>query len=119
MIPPKVVNIKKVFGQATIYIGHGSEYANSFAHDKISRARKLKLFEDEWRMRLELAPTWWRPLLRRLGGQVLGCHCSPKPCHGDILRKLFVEQFMDGKIEVQDGQSLRGNTQAPGGEMGQ
>jgi len=33
--------------------------------------------------------------LPELKGKVLGCWCAPQPCHGNILRKLLVEQGIE------------------------
>jgi hypothetical protein len=31
--------------------------------------------------------------LKELRGKVLGCHCKPLPCHGDVLCRLMIDRF--------------------------
>lgn len=50
----------------------------------------LEAFETLMRRRLFHSADW-RASLRALGGKRLACWCSPGPCHGDVLVKLWGE----------------------------
>jgi hypothetical protein len=78
----RVVHCKKE--PYDIYIGRPSMWGNPFVvGDDFSRDEAIALYE-KWiatqPMLLGLLPT--------LKGKVLGCWCSPKPCHGEVLIKL-------------------------------
>lgn len=68
------------------YIGRGSPWGNPFLATEHGRERCLELFEEyAWR-RLQRDPSWLAPLV----GYDLLCFCSPKHCHGHILRRLVL-----------------------------
>ena len=81
-----------------IYIGrnlhkyvHGvpadaSKWGNPYTLVKFSRQESLSKFEDYARINL-----WCS--LDELAGKTLGCWCSPLPCHGHVLIKLYKEKF--------------------------
>lgn len=79
-----VVNIKN--DEYDIYIGRNSVYGdekwgNPFEIGKDgTRKEVIKLYKD-W--------LWQQPDLlidlMSLDGKVLGCHCKPKSCHGDVI----------------------------------
>lgn len=95
----KVVNIKS--GEKyDVYIGRPSEFGNPFTHIK-NRETKA---EHVVSTRKEAIQKYKEYLLNnpdlldkieQLRGKTLGCWCSPKACHGDIIieilntRKLF------------------------------
>lgn len=89
-----------------VYIGMGTPYGNRFAN-KIPRNQAVAEFERTWREALARpeygSSRYATNLLENLSGAVLLCHCAPKPCHGDVLIKLFKEVFHD-KLEVDDDQ---------------
>ena len=81
----KVVNIKNE--PYDIYIGRPSKWGNPFPISRAySRERSIQLYEDYIRHNPALILA-----LPELCGKVLGCHCKPKACHGDILIKLLKE----------------------------
>lgn len=105
MIVPVLKNLKAVKDQTLrkpIYIGLGSVYGNKFSQG-YPRHQAIVKFEQEWRDRLDspIWNLWYKNSLRDLNGATLLCHCAPKPCHGDVLIKLFKEVFRD-KLEVED-----------------
>ena len=100
--PPRVVRLRRKGGEVvqdcTLYIGRecrqggwsleASPWANPF---KVGRDGSI----DEVLAKYEAHVRGQRSLMERipeLAGQTLGCWCSPKPCHGDVLVKLFLEQ---------------------------
>lgn len=60
-----------------------------------TRKEVLKMFQ-EWLRSLMNNGIITSMELRNLAGKKLGCCCKPKPCHGDIIVKTFVE-FTNGK----------------------
>jgi hypothetical protein len=82
----RIVNINKE--KYDVYIGRPSIYANPF---KITRstisARRIVL--NEYRQHLEKHPEIVEKARRELTGKVLGCHCKPLDCHGDILIEMM------------------------------
>jgi hypothetical protein len=92
----KVVHCKKE--KYDVYIGRPSIWGNPYTHinDKktaaqfivSSREEAIEKYEDYLRNNKELLE-----LLPTLKDKILGCWCSPKPCHGDILIKLYNEYF--------------------------
>lgn len=82
-----------------IYIGRGSIWGNPFKIGKDgTRQQVIEKYEEYIRKNSELLQK-----LSFLEGKKLGCYCSPKPCHGDVLIKLLkerqgskiIEQFFD------------------------
>lgn len=79
-----VVNCKK--STYDVYIGRPSKWGNPFTigvhgnRKEVIEKYKLWIYEQP-------------DLLSSLGeleGKVLGCHCSPLPCHGDVLVDLIL-----------------------------
>ena len=68
-----------------VYIGRGSPYGNPFVIGQDGT-------REEVIAKYEKMVEAWPQLLQRvkteLRGKILGCHCSPKPCHGDILARI-------------------------------
>lgn len=88
----KVVHCKKE--PYDVYIGRGSIWGNPFSHKEgtkalyvvPSREEAIQKYEEWIKNKPELLSR-----LSELKGKTLGCWCSPKSCHGDVLIKL-VEQ---------------------------
>lgn len=96
LTPPTVVNIKSTPHE--IYIGLGSPWGNPYSQ-LFPRNQAIKSFEK--RLRTFIQDPGWRVELKALAGKTLGCHCSPQPCHGDIIVKLFLELYgIDGTMVV-------------------
>ena len=87
----QVVNIKN--SAYDIYIGRGSKWGNPFYMSKESdRAKVIELYEHYARQKFT------KTELQELVGKRLGCHCKPKPCHGDVLLKLIYEYELEKDI---------------------
>ena len=90
-----VVNVEDG-GNYDVYIGRGGLWGNPFRSK--DRNGNIEMYEKwvrgigflsfEQKRRAELIRR-----LHELRGKVLGCHCKPKTCHGDILVKLISELF--------------------------
>ena len=95
--PPTLVNLRSG-ASYDIYIGLGSPWGNRFLGDA-PRPKAIQLYET--RLRHLLNDPAWRVELKGLSGKVLGCHCAPLDCHGDVIIKLFNE-LQDGKIKTKE-----------------
>lgn len=85
---PTVVNVKSV--PHDVYIGLGSMWGNPYANT-MPRGAAIKAYEK--RLRRFMEDPGWRVELKALAGKKIGCHCSPQPCHGDVIVKIFLEFY--------------------------
>jgi hypothetical protein len=71
-----------------VYIGRPSRWGNPFnllnPRDEIERAAVLL----NYRAWLNSQPELIEAARRELRGKVLGCWCSPRACHGDVLAEI-------------------------------
>lgn len=89
----KVVHCKKEAHD--VYIGRPSKWGNPFSHlpgtkamyQVDTREDAIQMYEEWIKTQPELMNAIWE-----LKGKVLGCWCSPKPCHGDVLMRLANDQ---------------------------
>lgn len=95
---PKVVRLKRrggvVVQDCDVYIGREckmggwdlpeSKWANPFSVKKYTREIALQKYEEYILSTPSLLES-----LGELEGKRLGCWCSPEPCHGNIIIKLF------------------------------
>jgi len=87
-----VVHCKK--SKYDVYIGRGSKWGNPYSHLRESMAKwivanrqdAISMYEIWIKTQPELMAA-----LPELKGKVLGCWCSPKSCHGDVLARLANE----------------------------
>ena len=91
----KVVHCKK--SDYDVYIGRPTKWGNPFSHkeDTVAEFRVENRCEaiqryEKW---ILTQPHLIRSLIE-LKGKTLGCWCSPKPCHGNVLTKL-IERYVD------------------------
>lgn len=92
-----------------VYIGRPSIWGNPFTHDPKnlgdgtvlcdSREQAIEYYEIYIRDKIENKELLD---LREIAGKTLGCWCSPKACHGDVLIKLCMEQ---GLINAEKGRN--------------
>lgn len=92
----KVVHCKKE--PFDVYIGRPSKWGNPFTHLKDKQT--IAKFQVETRQEAVDAYRQWitegdgQHLLKdihELDGKVIGCWCSPKSCHGDVLIELLTK----------------------------
>jgi hypothetical protein len=55
-----------------------------------TRAEVIEAFEKHARLKMRTDPAFVE-LLRSLKGKRVGCHCTPRPCHLDVLKRLVEE----------------------------
>jgi hypothetical protein len=75
-----------------VYIGRPSRWGNPFSwkdgtlaeHKVASDVEAVAAFEAWFTSQPELV----EDAKRELCGKVLGCWCSPKPCHGDVIARI-------------------------------
>jgi hypothetical protein len=75
-----------------VYIGRPSDWGNPFSHLPASAAKwrvatreeSIRKYE-EWLLE---QPELLERVRQELRGKVLGCWCSPLPCHGDVLARI-------------------------------
>ena len=96
----KVVNIKNG-EEYDVYIGregHGQDgyFGNPFTTG--TRTDKIKNFTKYAIQRVSEDPEY-RIRVKELYGKRLGCFCSPKPCHGDILAQLSHTLNLEDELE--------------------
>jgi len=76
----KVVNVKNE--EFDVYIGRGTKWGNKFREGVDGTREEVIQLYKQW----FLNKPWLQiAAVKELQGKVLGCHCKPKPCHGDIL----------------------------------
>lgn len=90
----KVVNIDKG-GKHDIYIGRGSPWGNPYAigfegDERDDVIRKYKYDFDRGFLKSSKEDAL------KLKGKVLGCHCKPMACHGDVIAE-YLNSLDDGK----------------------
>jgi hypothetical protein len=72
-----------------VYIGRPGPWGNPFRIGVDgSRERIIELFEQWVTTSNDPNAVWIREHVAYLGGKVLGCWCSPQPCHGDVLARM-------------------------------
>lgn len=100
---PRVVRLRRKGGRVVadcdLYIGRectmggwnlpASKWANPYSLHYHSRDVVLRKYEQHILNHPELMAA-----LPELSGQRLGCWCHPKPCHGDVLVKLFRQNVL-------------------------
>ena len=75
-----VVNISEE--EYDVYIGRGSKWGNKYhigadgTREEVIEKYKIDKLND---------PYFMMEVVRQLQGKILGCHCKPLSCHGDIL----------------------------------
>ena len=76
-----VVNIKH--SAYDVLIDRGTIFGNPFPVRKWGREGSIKKFESYFWQRMEWDPAWKAEVVK-LKGKVLGCHCVPLNCHGNV-----------------------------------
>ena len=90
---PKVVNCNRE--EYDVYVGRPSKFGNPYSHIPGAapwpvecREHAITLYE-EW---IRSQPELMAAAKKELKGKVLGCHCKPLDCHGEILLKIANEE---------------------------
>jgi len=88
----KVVNIK--FQNYDVYIGRKSIFGNPYTHLPLNktvakfqvktRDESIEKYKEYFEARVANDPEFRQAVLA-LQGKILGCHCKPLACHGDVI----------------------------------
>lgn len=79
----RVINIKDE--EYDIYIGKGTKWGNNF-REGVDGTREECVAKYSTDIRNK--PWLLHAIGREIKGRILGCHCKPLPCHGDVLVEL-------------------------------
>jgi uncharacterized protein YebE (UPF0316 family) len=87
----KVVNAKEE--EFDVYIGRGTKWGNKFVEGVDGTREEVIQLYKEWFLK---NPALQVDAIKELQNKVLGCHCKPKPCHGDILVDFIKRRLTNG-----------------------
>lgn len=105
LVTPKLVKLQKKGGKILypydVYIGRTINNPNWHLKDSIwhnpyritstqTRDDVIRLYEEYLLTKPELLIQ-----LPNLSGCTLGCWCSPEPCHGNVIIKLFIQRIWE------------------------
>ena len=77
--------IIRSLGHSVRFVDRGTAWGNPFImNNESERDYVCNMFEKYAEWRLSVEPNW----LLALRGQHLVCHCAPKRCHAETLRRL-------------------------------
>lgn len=81
--------VNKHYQEYDVYIGRGSILGNPFPiNDSIGDTREIVIDRyRDWLWKQVRCGKITKQYLKSLDGKRLGCFCSPKSCHGDIIVK--------------------------------
>jgi len=57
---------------------------NPYPANEYGRDECIAMFREDFRERVA-SDAEFREAVEQLRGEVLGCYCKPKPCHGDVI----------------------------------
>lgn len=80
-----VVNTKEEGAFYDIYIGRPSLFGNPF---RIGFDGTRQEVLDRHENYIYTRPDLIKAIREELQGKILGCHCYPLPCHGDLLSRI-------------------------------
>jgi hypothetical protein len=80
MAHPLVVNVKTA--GCDVYVGRPTKWGNPF---KTGSHQSRVDSHREW---IKTQPDLIAAAKRELRGKALGCHCSPRSCHADVLAEI-------------------------------
>ena len=89
----KVINIKNYENSDYIYIGRPSKYGNPYSSKETNIAVNVESKEESlcrYEEHIDENPKLIDDIIKEMNtGKIskLGCWCSPKKCHGDIIAK--------------------------------
>lgn len=106
----KIVNNHHLCLEENEYIGRGSPLGNPFSHMEDTKAQhkvgtREEAIEKYAQWLLEQLQAGNQEIINEMdrlaniamstGKLVLRCYCSPKPCHGDVIRKVLLEAIQE------------------------
>mgnify|MGYP002760484960 FL=1 len=94
----KIVNVKKHGREGVTMIDRGTIFGNKFILKKdggdYTRKESVERYREWFKHKVE-EDAEFRKSVHNLIGEILGCWCKPKDCHGDIIL-----QYLRGKMEI-------------------
>lgn len=108
----KILNLHKLGGVLppnSIYIGNKntqyglakSKFANPYYLENWFRTKKIQAFEEYFKQAISDGSITEQDLLD-LYGKDLVCFCSPKPCHGNVVRKYVAMAYFNHQSKQKD-----------------
>lgn len=99
----KIVNHYHLCFEENEYIGRGSPLGNPFKiTDKMPREAAIKAYAKWLLEQIQAGNQEVIGELDRLAGiamskgkLVLRCYCAPKPCHGDVIKRVLLEAIQE------------------------
>ena len=106
----KIINHHQLCFEENEYIGRGSPLGNPFSHKENTKAvvvveSREKAIEMYAKYLLEQIQEGNQSVIDEMdrlahiamtkGKLVLRCYCAPKPCHGDVIRKVLLEAIQE------------------------
>jgi len=89
----RVINIDlEPAPEGAVYIGRGSRWGNPY---KLGRDGDIDMVRDKYIEYMKNNPQLIADARVELKGKVLGCHCKPLICHGDLLLILSNDESFD------------------------
>lgn len=87
--PTRVVN-KDRHEEFDVYIGRGTPWGNPFpiGENGMDRAAVIEAYRAYFKNKF-VDNAEGRQAILSLKGKVLGCHCKPAPCHGDVIAEFL------------------------------
>lgn len=104
--------------ECDVWIDRRSRFGNPFKisdfkddlPDPVARRLVVKLYSEYFDTRIRHDDEF-RQAVQELEGKKLGCHCKPKDCHGDVIRRYLEGQlYQSGRwwIKPQGGIKQKG-----------
>lgn len=106
----KIINHHHLCFEENEYIGRGSPLGNPFSHMENTKAEhkvetREQAIEAYARWLLEQIQAGNQSVIDEMdrlahiamtkGKLILRCYCAPKPCHGDVIRKVLLEAIQE------------------------
>jgi len=78
-----------------IYIGRGTPWGNKYKIGKDGdRFTVVRKYEEDIIKHLNQFPPFFLMMKDKLEGKILGCHCKPYLCHGDVIIHILENYFL-------------------------
>lgn len=112
----KIINHHHLCFEENEYIGRGSPLGNPFSHKEgtkaavvvESREKAIEMYAKYLMEQIQNGNDAVIEELNRLayiaitkGKLTLRCYCAPKPCHGDVIRKVLLEAIQENQDDRQ------------------
>lgn len=79
-----------------LYIGRGTPWGNPFAiSDALSREQVIEMYREYFQKKF-IDDEEGNRAIKSLRGRILGCHCKPAACHGDVIAE-YLNNLSDGE----------------------